>query len=344
MKLAFDVMGSDYGSKAPIIAVLEIIKKHQEIEEIILVGKKEEIENHLRDILKKKPTPKQISIHHAPDVISMKAGAIEGVRMPNSSMSQAVKLVQEGKVDGVLTSGSTAAYLGICHLILKEIPGIRRPAFMPVMPTAIAGKKVLLLDVGANIENTSEELITFAVMAHIYSQLILNVASPTIGLLNIGTEENKGPEVLKETYAKLKKLTQKDEKLNFLNFHGNFESRYLLTGNVDIVICDGYSGNLVLKAWEGAGSLLFGLLRKEYTKNIWRKIVALLSKPVFKGVKTTFDYKNHAGAQLLGINGICFKTHGSSDVQSYFSTLELLITAVKQDVTNKIKSQISLLK
>lgn len=339
MKIAFDVMGSDNGSKNPILAALEMIKEFDDLH-IILVGDEIEITSHLNDIFKVEKIPSRMSIHHASDVLEMTAGPFEALRMPNSSMSQAVKLVKEEKADGVLSSGSTAAYLGVCHLLLGEIKGIKRPAFMPIMPT-LKGTKVLLLDVGANIENTVDELISFALMAHIYSQLILNNARPSIALLNIGVEENKGPQVTKEAYAKLKKLTQSNARLNFLNFHGNIEPRDVLSGDVDIIICDGYSGNIVLKSLEGMATLIFTLLKKEYKKNIWRKFLALLSFKVFKDIKTTFDYKNTGGAQLIGINGICFKAHGSSDSKSYYSTLKLLREAIAQDVTNKIKTQVA---
>lgn len=339
MKIAFDVMGSDNGSKFAVLAALQMIKEFKDLE-IILVGEEKEITNHLKESFKDGKFPAAITIHPAKDVVPMTAGPFEAVRMPNSSMSQAVKLVKEEKADGVLTSGSTAAYLGVCHLILGEIKGIRRPAFMPIMPT-LKGGKVLLLDVGANIENSVDELISFALMAHIYSQTILNIARPSIALLNIGAEENKGPAVTKETYAKLKQMTQTNAKLNFLNFHGNIEPRDVLSGEVDIIVCDGYSGNLVLKSVEGMASLIFTLIKTGFKKNIWTKFVALLALPVFKNVKKTFDYKNTGGAQLIGINGICFKAHGSSDDQAYYSTLKLLREAIKQDVTNKIKTQVA---
>lgn len=339
MKIAFDVMGSDNGSKNPILAALQMIKEFKDLE-IVLVGDEKEISDHLKDSFNDGKFPKAISIHAAKEIVPMTSGPFEAVRMPNSSMSQAVNLVKEQQADGVLTSGSTAAYLGVCHLILGEIAGIKRPAFMPIMPT-LKGGRVLLLDVGANIENSVDELISFALMAHIYSQTILNIARPSIALLNIGTEENKGPKVTKETYAKLKQLTQSNASLSFLNFHGNIEPRDVLSGDVDIVVCDGYSGNILLKSVEGMASLIFTLIKKGYKKNLWTKFLALLSKSIFKGIKNTFDYKNTGGAQLIGINGICFKAHGSSDARAYYSTLKLLREAIAQDVTNKIKKQVA---
>lgn len=343
MKIAIDVMGSDHGSKYSIIAALDFIKEYNDIEQIYLVGKEEEIKGHLKDFLKSKPIPKQIIIHNAEDVIDMKASAIEGIRMPNSSMSKTVKLLKDKVVDGILSSGSTAAYLGICHLILKEIKGIKRPAFMPIMPTAVANKKVLLLDVGANVENTVDELISFALMANVYSTSILSVEKPKIALLNIGAESNKGTNLNKETFKNLTKLSSENEKLSFLNFYGNIEARYVLSGEADIIVCDGYSGNLVLKSVEGMASLIFSLMKKQYKKNLWNLLLGLMSKHIFKGIKKDFDYKNTGGAQLVGIDGICFKAHGSSDSQSYLSTLKLLRTAINQDVNNKIKESLSLL-
>lgn len=337
MKIAFDVMSGDLGSKEAILAACQMVKEFTDLE-ITLVGNEAEIKNHLQEIFNdKKPT--KLDIHHANDIVPMTAGPFEALRMPNSSMSQAVRLVKEKKVDGVLSSGSTAAYLGVCHLLLGEISGIKRPAFMPIMPT-LKGTKVLVLDIGANIENTSDELVSFALMANIYSKAILKIAEPKIALLNIGLEANKGPKTTKETYAKLAGLNHKDEKLQHLNFCGNIEPREVLNGEIDIVVCDGYSGNVLLKSFEGITTLIFTLLKRAYKKNLWTKLLGLISKPVFKTIKTTFDYKNTGGAQLIGINGICFKAHGSSDVRSYYSTLKLLRVAIEQDVTNKIKNEV----
>lgn len=338
MKIAFDVMSGDLGSKEAILAACQMVKEFDDLK-IILVGNEEEIQNHLQAIFKTKTIPNQLDIRHASDIVPMTAGPFEALRMPNSSMSQAIRLVKEKKADGVISSGSTAAYLGVCHLLLGEISGVKRPAFMPIMPT-LKGTKVLVLDVGANIENTSDELISFALMANIYSKTILNIPDPIIALLNIGLEANKGPKMTKETYEKLNQLTRKDEKLGFLNFYGNIEPREVLNGEVNIVICDGYSGNVLLKSFEGITTLIFTLLKRAYQKNFWTKLLGLISKPVFKTIKTTFDYKNTGGAQLIGINGICFKAHGSSDSRSYYSTLKLLRTAIEQDVTNKIKTEV----
>lgn len=339
MKIAFDVMGSDHGSLPAIAAALEVIKEFKEVE-FFLVGNEKEINGNLQILLKNKPLSPRITILATSQVITMNDGPLAGIRMSDSSMSQAIQLVKNKKADGILTSGSTAAYLGACHFLLGEIKGIKRPAFMPIMPTLIKDRQVVLLDVGANIENTVDELIIFALMGHIYCQTIQNISRPKIGLLNIGIEENKGPEVTKATYAKLKQLTQKNEKLNFLNFHGNIEPRNVLNGEVDIIVCDGYSGNLVLKSVEGMASLLFTLIKNGYKKNLWTKFLALISVGIFKNIKKTFDYKNTGGAQLIGINGIAFKAHGSSDKKSYYSTLKLLIRAIEQDVTNKIAKQI----
>lgn len=339
MKIAFDVMGSDNGSKEPILAAWQMVKEFKDLQ-IILVGDEQEINGHLAQIFKNEAVPSELIVFPAKEIVPMTAGPFEAVRMPESSMARAVRLVKDEQADGVLTSGSTAAYLGICHLVLGEIKGIKRPAFMPIMPT-LKGKPVVLLDVGANIENSVEELVSFALMAHIYVQTILGVARPSIALLNIGAEENKGPKVTRETYAKLKELTQSVASLNFLNFHGNIEPRDVLSGDVDIVVCDGYSGNVVLKSVEGMATLIFTLLKQSYKKNLWRKFLALLSLPVFKDIKTKFDYKNTGGAQLIGIDGICFKAHGSSDSRSYYSTLKLLREAILQDVTNKIKKQVT---
>lgn len=339
MKIAFDVMGSDEGSLPAIMAALQIVNEFKLVE-IILVGDEIQIKDNLKKILKSKTVPSNLKIHHTTQVITMDEGPLAAIRKKDSSMSQAVQLVKNNMADGVLTSGSTAAYLSACHFLLGEIKGIKRPAFMPIMPTLIKDRQVVLLDVGANVENSVDELINFALMAHIYCQSIKNIFCPKIGLLNIGTEENKGTDIIKTTYKNLKTLTQPTGKLSFLNFYGNIEPNNILSGEVDIVICDGYSGNIVLKSIEGMASVLFTLIKNGYKKNLWTKILAILSRGIFKNIKKSFDYKNTGGAQLIGVNGIAFKAHGASDKKAYCSTLRILICAIEQDVTNKITKQI----
>jgi len=339
MKIAFDVMGSDYGSRLAVAAALQLVNEFTDTE-VILVGNESEINNNLTSLLKHRTISPKITIYGTTQVVRMTDGPLAAIRMDNSSMYQAIKLVKDKIVDAVLTSGSSAAYIGACHLLLGEIKGIKRPAFMSIMPTIIKGQQVVLLDAGANLENNMDELIDFALMGHTYCQLIQNIVKPKIGLLNIGVEANKGTLTTKATYAKLQALTASNGKLNFLNFHGNIEPRNILTGEVNIIVCEGYVGNIAIKAIEGMALVIFSLIKKGYRKNLFSRFLGLLSFGIFKNIKAAFDYKNTGGAQLIGINGIAFKAHGASEKTSFYSALKLCRSAIKQDVTNKISEQL----
>ncbi|UWD34746.1 phosphate acyltransferase PlsX [Mycoplasma cottewii] len=325
-KIAFDVMGSDLGSKIAVQAVSEFIKQHDDLF-LVLVGDESEIKQALAEF----PIDNnKYEILPTSQVIDMNGSILDVRRKKDSSIVRTLELVRDKKVDGMLTGGNSAAFIGGSHFILGEIDQVKRPGFMPTIPNA-KNSVTLLLDVGANSENEVEDLIGYAVMGNIYAKEILKKQNPTIGLLNIGTEKSKGNELQKQTYTRLSELKE-------LNFIGNVEARDILTGNVDIIVTDGYSGNIALKASEGAAKALLTEIKKEITSSFVKKLAALILKPAFKNVAKKFDYKNHAGAILLGVNGICFKSHGSSDVRSFKATLNMTLNAVKNDVLNKIES------
>lgn len=323
-KIAFDIMGSDRGPKIAIGGAIRFLKTFNDIN-LILVGKSEEIEKILIDYALNKKIRMRIEIFDAKEVILMTDGILDARRKENSSMVQAINLVLNKKADAIVSGGATAPFLAANQFNLKLISAISRPGFMPVMPTRILNKYVILLDAGANIENSSEDLVNFAIMANIYAQKILKINNPKIGLLNIGTEVSKGKILQKETY---KLLSDNNE----LNFTGNIEPNNLMNGEVDIIICDGFTGNIVLKSVEGMAKNLLSVIKKQITKNFFRKMGALLVKRGFNEVKAIFDYKNTGGALLIGVNGIVLKAHGSSDERSFFSTLSLARQAILSDV------------
>ncbi|AEM68613.1 fatty acid/phospholipid synthesis protein PlsX [Mycoplasma putrefaciens] len=324
-KIAFDVMGSDLGCQTAIQAASEFIKDHNDLF-LFLVGDQVQIKDALKtfDI-----TENKYQIIHTTQVIDMNGSILDIRRKKDASIIKTLELVRDQQVDGMLTGGNSAVFIAASHFILGELENIKRPAFMPTMPN-IKDKLTLLLDVGANSENDVDDLVGYAVMANVYAQQILKIKKPTIGLLNIGTEKSKGNELQRQTFNL---LTQKKE----LNFVGNVEARDILTGQVDVIITDGYSGNIALKACEGTAKVLLTEIKKQITSSLFKKICALMLKPAFKKVALKFDYKNHAGAIVLGSNGICFKSHGSSDVQSFKATLRMTLQAVRNDVLNKIK-------
>ncbi|ATQ35386.1 glycerol-3-phosphate acyltransferase PlsX [Mesoplasma entomophilum] len=328
-KIAFDVMGSDNGSLVAIEAASKFIKTKKELY-LIFVGDKEQIETSL----KKFPIDEsRYEILATTEFIDMNGSIMDIRRKKDSSMVKALEALKDNKVDAMITGGNSAAFIAGSHFILGELNGISRPGFMPTLPTAVNNKLTLLLDVGANLEADVEDIIGYAKMANIYSKSVLKIENPSIAQLNIGEEKSKGTLLQKEIYKEL----EADENINFF---GNLESRDILAGKVDIIVTDGYTGNMCLKAFEGASKILMTEIKSQLYKTIFTKLKALTLKKSFNNVSKKFDYKNHSGAILLGVNGIAFKAHGSSDVKSFEATLRMTCDAIENDVLNKIKKEL----
>lgn len=328
-KIAFDIMGSDNGVVPAVGAALKLLKAKSDLH-IVFVGDNKIIENELAN---KKYNENQVSIKHTSEHIEMTGGIMDIRRKKDSSMVRSIEMVRDGEADAITTGGSSAAFIAGCHFILGEMDGVTRPGFMPVIPTIIKNKTTLLLDVGANSENDPEDLVTFAKLASAYSKSVKLIEKPVVALLNIGEEKSKGKELQVETH----KLLTEDKNINF---SGNIEARELTSGNVDIIVTDGFTGNIALKAIEGMGKNLLTEIKTAITKGLFRKLAALRLKRAFKEVGAKFDYKNHAGAILIGVNGIAFKSHGSSDEKSFFATLRMTYDAISNDVLNKLKESI----
>ncbi|WP_148294482.1 phosphate acyltransferase PlsX [Spiroplasma culicicola] len=325
--IAFDVMGSDNGLIPAVDAAIKLLGEQKDLK-IIFVGDEATIKEAL---LKKKYNPEQVDFLNTSQVIEMTDGIMEIRRKKDSSMVRALELVNEGKADAITTGGATAPFIAGSFFILKQMEGVERPAFMPVIPTLIKDKITLLLDVGANLECDPQDIEKFAIMANAYSKAVRGIETPKIALLNIGEEKSKGLEVHKEAY----KLLEANSELDFI---GNIESRYITSGIADIIVADGLTGNIALKAIEGMAKNLLTEIKSAITKTFGRKLAALRLKGAFKEVAAKFDYKNHAGAILLGVNKIAFKSHGSSDVKSFYATLKMTYNAIKNDVLNRVKT------
>ncbi|WP_339023032.1 phosphate acyltransferase PlsX [Spiroplasma endosymbiont of Crioceris asparagi] len=326
IKIAFDIMGSDEGPIVAINAALNFIKKNKDVI-LYLVGDEKIIKEKIKqekDNLKIVPATQQIE---------MTDGIFEIRRKKDSSMAKSLELVKDNVVDAMITAGATAPYIAGCHLVLGEMPGISRPGFMPIIPTMKKGRVTCLLDVGANLENDPNDLVNYALMASVYQKEILNNSDPLIGLLNIGEEESKGKDLQKQTF----KLLKANEKINFF---GNIEGRDIFSGKVDVIVSDGYSGNILLKTMEGSAKAVTQLFKDHITKTIIRKIACLFLLRAFKSMKKTMDVRDYGGAILLGVNGIVFKAHGSSDEKGFAATLRFAKEAVKHDVLNKIKEKV----
>ena len=319
MKIAVDAMGGDNGSKPIIEAIKEFKKENQDVE-IVVFGKEEEL-FELSSIAR---------IVDAPDVVPMEAGALEVVRMKNSSMCKAITTMKEEQYDAVVSCGSTGGFLSAATIILKLIPGVKRAALVTAFPTKIKDKKVVVLDVGANNENSPEELVQFAYMGKAYSQALFKTKTPRTYLLSNGAEAHKGSPLVKETHQLL--LSN-----NFEGFMGNMEARDVLNGDADVIVADGFTGNVLLKGMEGVAKMMSGMIKANFKKNLWTKLGYLHVRKGFKDMSETMDYKSVGGAMLLGINGIVVKAHGNSDAYSFKSALNVAKEMVTFDMVLKMR-------
>lgn len=321
-KIVVDAMGGDLGSSVIVEAINQFLLENNDVE-ITVAGKKEELT----------ALEGKCRILDARDVVPMEAGALEVMRLKNSSMMVAIKTMKEENLDAVVSCGSTGGFLSAATINLKMIPGVKRAALVAPFPTQIKGKNVVILDIGANNENSPEELVQFALMGKLYSQSVYGTEKPKVYLLSNGVEEGKGSPVVKQAYKLLK-----DSK--FEGFEGNVEARYALNGEADVVVADGFTGNVFLKASEGIAKMMSGMIKKAFKRNLWSKIGYLHVRKGMKEMTETMDYKSTGGAMLLGINGNVVKAHGSSDARSFYHALRVAKKLAENDVVNKIKKGI----
>ncbi len=328
IKISIDMMGAELGVKVIIDGILLFIKKHNDVV-FHLVGNKELILSYIKKV---KLKSKFYKIHHTSKIVYPHDNIFAIKNKKDSSMIKSIELVKNNLCDGLISGGPTAVFLAACHIFIKEIPGIKRPGFMPFIPTIKKGV-ALLLDVGANLECDPKDLENFALMASVYAKTIFNINDPKVGLLNIGEEKHKGKKIHKDTFE----LLTNNQKLNF---YGNIEPRYIFNDICDVLVTDGYSGNLILKTFEGTAHTILNIIKRAYKKSIYTKIAALISRSVLKDMKSSFNYKKYNGALFIGLNKIVFKTHGSSDALSYYSVINMTYESIKNNVLQKIKHQI----
>ncbi len=327
MKIAVDAFGGDH---APHEIVKGCVAAIQEIDDdIIMVGREQEI----ADILRNEAVPEgRITICNASEVIETGDHPVEAVRhKKDSSLVVSLRLVKEGKADAVVSAGNTGAYLAGAFRILGRMKGIKRPALTTVMPT-VGKNPGVLLDVGANADCRPQHLVQFAQMGSIYASSVLNIENPRVALLNIGAEEAKGNALTKEAHQLLKQEN--------LNFMGNIEPRYVLSGSADVVVCDGFTGNVVIKLIEGTASTLFSMLKQVFFKSFATKLAAGILKPGLKSIKNQMDYSAYGGAPFLGIDGVVFKAHGSSDRVAIANCIKAASRYLSAGVNDKIKAAI----
>jgi phosphate acyltransferase len=321
--LVIDAMGGDLAPKAPVQAAIQAAREFGDTK-IILTGD----ETKIRAVVPM-DLPSNIEIRHTEVVIEATDEPVRAVRRKqDSSLVLAAQMVRDGAADVLVSAGNTGAIMASGMLVIGRMKGIERPALAPILPT-FKGTGVLLLDAGATMDASAKNLYEYAQMANAYAKYVMGIASPRIGLLNVGTEERKGNSLTKETFDLLKKST--------LNFVGNIEARDVLSGDCDAVVCDGFVGNVVLKLSEGLGAGLISTLKRAMFSSLRTKIGALLLKPALAEFRSQFDYGEHGGAPLLGINGGCLKAHGSSDVRAWYVAL----TQARKFVANELLKNLS---
>ena len=337
MKIILDAMGGDLAPEAPVMGALEAAKTYGA--EITLVGRGQAILEVLRQHGIEN-LPSGVEIAHADDVVDMHddPGSVIHKRK-NSSMIIGLKMLAEGQGDAFVSAGSTGALLTGATLLVKRVKGIRRAAMAPSMPNKKGGKTVIV-DCGANAECTPEFLLQFGMVGSAYAKKVLGVENPRVGLLNIGTEDSKGGQLQKDAYALLKQAGDQ----GLLNFTGNVEARGVPLGEVDVVVCDGFSGNVLIKSIEGTAMFMGSLLKKVFKKNAFSKIGYLLCSSGVKEMMKMMDYREIGGTQFLGIKKPVIKAHGSSDALAFRNAVKQAMDAAQGDFTQQLAEDLAKLK
>ncbi|MEA4825653.1 phosphate acyltransferase PlsX [Clostridium sp. JNZ J1-5] len=327
MKIAVDGMGGDYSPHAIIEGCIDASKTYKNLE-IIVTGPKDLLN---KELSKHEYNKEKITILDARDIISNNEHPVMAIRRKkDSSLYKALELVKNNTADAVISAGSTGAFLAGATLVIGRIKGVNRPALAPIMP----GKNgpFMIIDCGANAECKPINLVQFALMGETYFQNILKIDNPSVGLINIGSEEEKGNELTKEAHQLLKQTN--------LNFVGNVEPREIPEGKVNVLVCDGFIGNTVLKMYEGVAGTIFSTLKDEIMSSFRTKLGGVMLKPVFNKFKKDFDYKEYGGAAFLGVDGICIKAHGSSDAKAIKNAIRQSIIFYDNNIIEKIKGHI----
>lgn len=327
MIIAVDGMGGDFAPDAVIQGSIEAINEFSDVS-IIITGP----EDILKNKLSKFNYPKdRITIVHASEIIDPNEEPVKALkRKKDSSLVKALNLVKSKEADAILSAGSTGALMAGASLIIGRIRGMKRVALAPIMP----GKNApfMIVDAGANVDCKPIYLLQFALMGKVYFENVLKVANPTIGLVNIGAEEEKGNDLTKETHQLLKNTD--------FNFIGNVEPRDVPNGDTNILVCDGFVGNTLLKTYEGVASTIFSMLKEQIMSSTKTKIGGLLLKSVFDDFKKKFDYAEYGGSAFLGANGIVIKAHGSSNAKAFKNAIKQALSAYNNNIIGKIKDEL----
>lgn len=327
MRIAIDAMGGDHAPHAQVESALSAAAEWPDTH-LILVGNPEVLQPLLGQ-----GAPRNISIESALEIIANDDEPVKAVRRKtNSSMVVAGRLVKDGLADAMISAGNTGALMTVGLLVVGRLKGIERPGLAAIFPT-LDNVGVLALDMGANMDAKPEHLLQYALMGSVYRSKVHGIRKPRVGLLNVGTEAAKGNELTKLAFGMLEGAP--------INFVGNIEARDVLDGKCDVIICDGFSGNIMLKSLEGAASTIFKLLREELTSSFISKLAAAALKPSFRRVRDRMDYNEYNGAPLLGVNGLVVKGHGSSDAKAMKTAIRQTRTAIGNGLISALADEIS---
>jgi glycerol-3-phosphate acyltransferase PlsX len=330
MKIALDAMGGDSAPASTVAGAVEALKKYPDIE-LALVGDQVRIEKELA-VLGFSSIPKRVSIHHASQVVDMADSAIDSVRRKkDSSISRAVDLLADGGAEALVSAGHTGAFVAAAKIKLRMLPGVDRPGIATVMPTET--NLFLLIDAGANVDSEPKHLLHFGIMGSVYSREVMGRKNPRVGLMSIGTEAGKGNELTREAYKELA--------LANINFIGNVEGHDLFNRPVDVVVCDGFVGNVILKTSESLAGAIFSWLKRELKKDLVRQAGAMLAKEAFYTIRRKTNTEEYGGMPLLGVNGICIKAHGNSSPKAIKNAIRVAREAVAHKVNPLIVEAIS---
>lgn len=333
--IAIDAMGGDNGLRATIPGSLRALEKHPELT-LILVGNEEQIQKTLRRF--KAPNHPRIRIQHATEVVAMDESPALALRnKKDSSMRVAINLVKEGQASACVSSGNTGALMATSRFVLKMLPGIDRPAIIYGMPgiDPKTGERAFshMLDLGANVDCTSDHLFEFAIMGSVRTTFVDHIEKPRVALLNIGEEEMKGLDVIKETAKRLQECSE-------INYVGFVEGNDIFWNKADVIVCDGFVGNVSLKTMEGTAKLIASVVKESFSSSIFTKLMAVLAYPVLKKIKNKLDPRQYNGASLLGLKGIVIKSHGGADALSFATAISAAVEEVLQDLPAKIHDQV----
>jgi len=323
-RIAIDAMGGDFGPSETVPAAAYVLSRHAELH-LLLVGQQERLRAELARL--NLTESDRLQIVHAPEVVEMHELPSLALRnKKQSSMRIAIELVKDDKADACVSAGNTGALMAISRFVLKMLPGIDRPAICSVMP-GVEGH-THMLDLGANITTSSEQLFQFAIMGSELTSAVENIESPTIGLLNVGSEENKGDDRIKQAALLLTN--------SHLNYIGFVEGTDIFTGKVDVIVTDGFTGNVALKASEGVAKLVGYHVKNEFANSLYGKLSALITMPILRKIGHKIDPRRYNGASLLGLRGIVVKSHGGADRISFATAIEEAIKEVDMDVPERI--------